>query len=332
MAAIRSGYPSKRTSVWHEIRKHYVLLLFVLLPLIHIMLFCYKPMYGVILAFKKYDFGLGIWGSKWVGLKHFQKFFKSYRFEQMLTNTLVINIYALLLSVPLPMGLALVLHYVNGKRLSKATQMITYAPHFISNVVMVSMLSLMLAKGSGVVNGIFRNMGLEAVDFLGKPALFKHLYVWSDVWQHNGWQAIIYIATLSSVPPELYEAAVIDGAVQIHKATSGNSSDSACGSHGDLFFSADDGMLAGRSSGNTFAAYDYMGRYPCIPARELDAGTHFHGSSICRYGTSRQRIIRRCEVPVDQGKRTGSIQKNGPYASGQGLCYLSHDWADCNRL
>ena len=115
MAAIRSGYPSKRTSVWHEIRKHYVLLLFVLLPLIHIMLFCYKPMYGVILAFKKYDFGLGIWGSKWVGLKHFQKFFKSYRFEQMLTNTLVINIYALLLSVPLPMGLALVLHYVNGK-------------------------------------------------------------------------------------------------------------------------------------------------------------------------------------------------------------------------
>ena len=217
MAAIRSGYPSKRTSVWHEIRKHYVLLLFVLLPLIHIMLFCYKPMYGVILAFKKYDFGLGIWGSKWVGLKHFQKFFKSYRFEQMLTNTLVINIYALLLSVPLPMGLSLVLHYVNGKRLSKATQMITYAPHFISNVVMVSMLSLMLAKGSGVVNGIFRNMGLEAVDFLGKPALFKHLYVWSDVWQHNGWQAIIYIATLSSVPPELYEAAVIDGAGKLQR-------------------------------------------------------------------------------------------------------------------
>ena len=217
MAAIRSGYPSKRTSVWHEIRKHYVLLLFVLLPLIHIMLFCYKPMYGVILAFKKYDFGLGIWGSKWVGLKHFQKFFKSYRFEQMLTNTLVINIYALLLSVPLPMGLALVLYYVNGKRLSKATQMITYAPHFISNVVMVSMLSLMLAKGSGVVNGIFRNMGLEAVDFLGKPALFKHLYVWSDVWQHNGWQAIIYIATLSSVPPELYEAAVIDGAGKLQR-------------------------------------------------------------------------------------------------------------------
>lgn len=217
MAAIRSGYPSKRTSVWHEIRKHYVLLLFVLLPLIHIMLFCYKPMYGVILAFKKYDFGLGIWGSKWVGLKHFQKFFKSYRFEQMLTNTLVINIYALLLSVPLPMGLALVLHYVNGKRLFKATQMITYAPHFISNVVMVSMLSLMLAKGSGVVNGIFRNMGLEAVDFLGKPALFKHLYVWSDVWQHNGWQAIIYIATLSSVPPELYEAAVIDGAGKLQR-------------------------------------------------------------------------------------------------------------------
>ena len=217
MAAIRSGYPSKRTSVWHEIRKHYVLLLFVLLPLIHIMLFCYKPMYGVILAFKKYDFGLGIWGSKWVGLKHFQKFFKSYRFEQMLTNTLVINIYALLLSVPLPMGLALVLHYVNGKRLSKATHMITYAPHFISNVVMVSMLSLMLAKGSGVVNGIFRNMGLEAVDFLGKSALFKHLYVWSDVWQHNGWQAIIYIATLSSVPPELYEAAVIDGAGKLQR-------------------------------------------------------------------------------------------------------------------
>lgn len=95
--------------------------------------------------------------------------------------------------------------------------MITYAPHFISNVVMVSMLSLMLAKGSGVVNGIFRNMGLEAVDFLGKPALFKHLYVWSDVWQHNGWQAIIYIATLSSVPPELYEAAVIDGAGKLQR-------------------------------------------------------------------------------------------------------------------
>lgn len=97
--------------------------------------------------------------------------------------------------------------------------------------------------------------------------------------------------------------------MQIQKATSGNSSDSTCGNCGDLFFGADDGMLAGRSSGNTFAAYDYMGGYPCIPAGELDAGTRFHGSSICRYGTSCQRIIRRCEAPVDPGKRTGSIQK-----------------------
>ena len=110
---------------------------------------------------------------------------------------------------------------------------------------------------------------------------------------------------------------LVEGRMQIQKATSGNSSDSTCGNCGDLFFGADDGMLAGRSSGNTFAAYDYMGGYPCIPAGELDAGTRFHGSSICRYGTSCQRIIRRCEAPVDPGKRTGSIQKNGAYASGQ---------------
>lgn len=208
---------NRGANLWKKVCKNYVLLLFILLPLIHILLFCYKPMYGIILAFKDYDFGLGIWGSEWIGLKHFIKFFKSYRFEQMLTNTLVINLYSLLLSVPLPMGLALVLHYVNGKRLSKTTQMITYAPHFISNVVIVSMMSLMLAKGSGVVNGVFRDIGLEAVDFLGKPALFKHMYVWSDIWQHNGWQAIIYIATLSSVSPELHEAAMIDGAGKLQR-------------------------------------------------------------------------------------------------------------------
>lgn len=208
---------SKGTDLWKEVRKHYVLFFFILLPLIHILLFCYKPMYGIILAFKDYDFGLGILGSKWVGFRHFQKFFRSYRFEQMLTNTIVINFYSLLLSVPLPMGLALVLHYVNGKLLSKITQMITYAPHFISNVVIVSMMSLMLAKGSGVANAIFRSMGWETVDFLGKPAWFKHMYVWSEIWQHNGWQAIIYIATLSSVSPELHEAAMIDGAGKLQR-------------------------------------------------------------------------------------------------------------------
>ena len=116
MAAIRSGYPSKRTSVWHEIRKHYVLLLFVLLPLIHIMLFCYKPMYGVILAFKKYDFGLGIWGSKWVGLSNFRRLLESYWFPIILRNTLTLSGLSLLIGFPVPIILALMVNEVQRRR------------------------------------------------------------------------------------------------------------------------------------------------------------------------------------------------------------------------
>ena len=211
-----SGLQVRHKSLGRRILDHWQIYLLLLPAVIYFIIFYYWPMAGLQIAFRDYRVSKGIWGSTWVGLKYFQKFFQHPQCWKIIRNTMVISLYTLA-TFPLSIIMALLINELRGKKFQKTVQMVTYAPHFISNVVMVSMLSLMLAKGSGVVNGIFRNMGLEAVDFLGKPALFKHLYVWSDVWQHNGWQAIIYIATLSSVPPELYEAAVIDGAGKLQR-------------------------------------------------------------------------------------------------------------------
>lgn len=190
----------------------------MLLPcILYFLIFCYGPMYGVQIAFKDYNTGLGIWKSPWVGFKHFRRFMGLPQFWNVFRNTLVLSIYSLFAGFPIPIIFALMLNEVYQKRLKKVIQTITYAPHFISTVVMVSMITLFLSPTSGFVNKIIEFFGGEAIYFMIKPKYFPHIYVWSCIWQHFGWNSIIYLATLSNVDDELHESAIIDGATRIQR-------------------------------------------------------------------------------------------------------------------
>ncbi|HOJ10313.1 MAG TPA: ABC transporter permease subunit [Clostridiales bacterium] len=204
-------------SKWKMVSRNYMLYIFLLPALIYIIIFAYWPMYGIQIAFKNFSSTKGIWNSPWIGFKHFTTFFNSYRFWNLIKNTLTINLYQLVAGFPVPILLALILNYSTMKKLSKFAQTATYAPHFISTVVMVGMLILFLSPGNGVVNKLLSYMNLKPVFFMGEEVYFKHIFVWSGVWQNAGWNSIIYIAVLTNVSPELHEAAVIDGASKIKR-------------------------------------------------------------------------------------------------------------------
>ena len=193
-------------------KKNWDLYVMLLLPMLYIIIFKYVPIYGVQMAFRDYNIFKGMQGSPWVGLKYFRQFFSSSEFVKLLGNTLTISIYGLLAGLVFPIILALVLNYLNNLRFKKAVQTITYAPYFISTTVMVSIILNILAINSGPVNSFLQSIGLDQIDFLADPNKFAHVYVWSGIWQYTGYNAIIYIATLSGVDPTLHEAAVMDGA------------------------------------------------------------------------------------------------------------------------
>ena len=196
--------------------KYRQLYLLLLPALIYIIIFSYGPMYGIQIAFKSYKGALGIWDSPWVGFKHFKDFFSGYYFEDLLKNTLILSVYNLIVGFPIPIIVALILNETKP-RMKKASQTILYAPHFISTVVLCGMIVTMFSKESGVVNTVLEALGMERYYFLGEPEAFRHLYVWSGVWQGMGWNAIIYIAALSAVDPSLHEAAAIDGATRMQR-------------------------------------------------------------------------------------------------------------------
>lgn len=198
--------------IW-KYRQYYLLLL---PSFIYVMIFNYGPLYGVQIAFKDFKGSLGIWGSRWVGFRNFIDFFNGYYFWDLIKNTLVLSIYSLLVSFPIPIILALVLNEA-GNKVKKTAQTILYAPHFISMVVLIGMIGTMFSTSMGVVNTALEALGMERYYFLGEPAAFRHLYVWSGVWQNMGWSSIIYIAALSSVDPNLHEAASIDGATRMQR-------------------------------------------------------------------------------------------------------------------
>lgn len=195
-----------------KITRHWELYFLVLPPVLYLIIFKYVPMFGVQIAFKDFNVVQGIWGSEWVGLKHFRNFFSSPNFWLIIKNTLGISFYTLLAGFPIPILLALALNEVRTGRFKKSVQMITYAPHFISTVVMVSIIMLMLSPHVGVVDRLFVYLGWEMTNFMGVPEFFKSIYVWSGVWQEMGYASIIYIAALAGVDPSLYEAARVDGA------------------------------------------------------------------------------------------------------------------------
>ena len=192
--------------------KHYELYLLLLPTMIYFIVFHYMPMYGVQIAFKKFIAVEGINGSPWVGLEHFERFFQSAQFITILKNTMVISLYELLVAFPIPILLALMLNQVNNTRFKKLMQTVTYAPHFISVVVIVGMLFLFLSPRNGLLNSFLGLFGIDPVFFMGSPEWFKTVYVFSGVWQNAGWSTIIYLAALTAVSPDLHEAAIMDGA------------------------------------------------------------------------------------------------------------------------
>lgn len=204
----RSGGLGKRVK---SALKDWRLWLLLLPAIIYLFVFAYLPMYGVQIAFKDYSARAGIWGSKWVGLKYFKKFISHPNFKLYLMNTLRLGLYALTTFV-LPIIFALMLNEVRNLKFKKTVQMISYMPHFLSVVVVCSMVTLFFNEQTGFVNTIIKDITGKTVPFLTKAALFDDVYVWSGAWQGLGWGAIIYTAALSGVPSELVDAAKIDGA------------------------------------------------------------------------------------------------------------------------
>ena len=200
-----------------RIRKSLPYYAMILIPLVYLLVFRYYPMLGVQIAFKKYKAKLGIWGSPWVGMKYFEDFFSSPTSGTIIMNTFVLSIYYLVASFPFPIILAIALNECRSKRYQKITQMVTYMPYFISTVVLVSMILQFTDISSGVANQIIVALGGSRVNFMGTMSYFRSLYVWTGVWQSMGYSAIVYLAALTGVPQELYEAAKVDGASKLRR-------------------------------------------------------------------------------------------------------------------
>ena len=200
-----------------DFRHNWILYAMLVPVLAYYIIFHYWPMYGVTLAFKDFKTKLGIMGSPWVGLEHFQRFFNLYNMKNLIRNTLTLIVYTLLVGFPIPIIFALLLNYLVTPRLKKVVQMISYAPHFISTVVICGMLTIFCAPDTGAFNLLLKLFGQDSVNFLGKASWFKHIYVWSGVWQNMGWSAIIYISALAGVDYQMHEAAIIDGASKLQR-------------------------------------------------------------------------------------------------------------------
>lgn len=195
-----------------ELRQRWQLYVMLILPVAYLIIFAYIPMGGATIAFKDFSIRKGIWGSDWVGLQHFKNFFSTPDFKLLLRNTLILSLYSLVVSFPMPIVLALAVNEIKSQKYKKTVQMVTYLPYFISVVVLVGIMQNIFSPRTGLVNNIIMAFGGTATDFMGIPGMFRSLYVWSGVWQGMGYSAVIYIAALASVDTGLVEAAVIDGA------------------------------------------------------------------------------------------------------------------------
>ena len=201
-----------RRAILSRIRQNWGLYLLMLPAIVIFICFTYLPMYGVIIAFKDFRPAMGIWGSKWAGLKYFERYFNSYMFTNTITNTLVISLYTIAVTFPLPILLALMCNQMYARKFKKFFQVSTYLPHFISTVVMCGMIIMFLSPSSGIIPKLCAMVGIQTGDLMGSAKAFSSIYVWTEVWQHVGWDSIMYIAALSAIDPQLYEAAEVDGA------------------------------------------------------------------------------------------------------------------------
>ncbi|HIW33114.1 MAG TPA: ABC transporter permease subunit [Candidatus Paenibacillus intestinavium] len=200
-----------------RMRNNWDYLIFIVPVILYFLIFCYGPMYGVQLAFKRFNPIHGITSSPWIGLDNFQRLFDSFQFGRILTNTLVINLMKTFISFPIPIILALMFNEMKREKLKKTFQTITYAPYFISTVVFVGMINLFLGGESSYINNILDTLGFGPIPFLTDPKYFSSVYVGTDIWRNCGWNSIIFIAALSAVDPQLHESAQIDGASRLKR-------------------------------------------------------------------------------------------------------------------
>jgi putative aldouronate transport system permease protein len=200
-----------------KIKRGWQLYLMLLFPLAWLLIFQYWPMYGAQIAFRNFMPGMSILGSPWVGLDNFAKFFNSYMFWRLLRNTLWISFYSLAIGFPIPIIFALTINQLKGGWFKRTIQMVSYAPYFISTVVVVGMVIQFLDLRRGPINLLLLTLGMSPINFMGSPEMFPSIYVWSGVWQYTGFSAVIYLAALSTVDPSLHEAAVVDGANRLQR-------------------------------------------------------------------------------------------------------------------
>ena len=203
-----------KLSLKDHFQRYFWLYIFVLPVVIYYIIFSYIPMGGIVIAFKRYNGVKSIWESKWVGFKYFKDFLTTPSAVRVIKNTLVLSLYSLA-TFPLPIIMALFFNELRSEKYKRFAQTVMYAPHFISMVVLISMLNLFFSPQYGFINNIMQQLGMEKYSFMTEDAAFPHMYVWSGVWQSLGWGAIVYIAALSSVDPGLHEAAILDGASRI---------------------------------------------------------------------------------------------------------------------
>jgi putative aldouronate transport system permease protein len=200
-----------------SLKKHWQLYIIVIPPLLFFFIFKYYPMANAVLAFKDYNVIKGIWGSPWVGMKNFQLFFNNPVFWDLVINTISVSGYLLLAGFPIPIILALMLNEIGNGKFKRFVQLVSFAPYFISTVVMVSIIFLLMAPRLGFFNVALNYFGMDSINFLGEPGMFRSIYVWSDIWQTAGYSAVIYLAALAGIDPTLYEAAKVDGASRFQK-------------------------------------------------------------------------------------------------------------------
>lgn len=202
---------------WNRILRNWQLYVLISPVIAYYILFQYVPMYGIQIAFKDFIATKGIGGSPWVGFEHFERFFHSYFFWRLIKNTLGIGLYSLAVGFPIPIILALLMNEVKAEKFKKFVQTVTYAPHFLSTVVVVGMMMIFLSPRYGIINHFIEMFGGKSINFMTEPSWFKSLYVLSDVWQTMGWSSIIYLAALAGVDNQLHEAARVDGATRIQR-------------------------------------------------------------------------------------------------------------------
>lgn len=215
--ALSRMHPTHARFSW--LRNDWQLYLMLLLPVLYYVLFKYMPMYGTLIAFKKYSARKGIWNSAWVGFTNFQKFLTDPYFYKLIRNTLLINVYCLIFAFPSSIIFALLLNEMRHRTYRKLVQTVSYLPHFISTVVVCGLITNFLRTNGGVINDLIALCGGERISFMNKAEYFRGVYVLSEIWQHMGWDAIIYIAALTAIDPQLYEAARIEGANRFQQTT-----------------------------------------------------------------------------------------------------------------